>query len=100
MDIEVASHLQKKLVDSRARRKHFGDLEKSVSLALSSLEMASCMEDLTNGPPLYRHKLRGNLDGLWALRLSGNWRMILQPLVGEVPSEIVKVRIINIDDYH
>ena len=100
MDIEVDSHLNKKLKDRRTIRRCFGDLEDGISLALSSLELVTCLDDLTPGPPLYRHRLYGDLDGMWALRVSRNRRMILQPLDGESPCEIRSVRIIDIVDYH
>lgn len=100
MDIEVASKLRKKIVDVRSRRRYYGELEKGISVALSSLAMAGCLANLTEGPPLYRHKLEGNFEGLWAIRVSVNVRMILRPLEGSDPRDIVRVCVEDIIDYH
>jgi toxin HigB-1 len=41
---------------------------------LTALDVASCAEDM-NAPGSGLHSLKGNLEGYWAVMVSGNWRM-------------------------
>jgi proteic killer suppression protein len=42
---------------------------------LTALDVASRAEDM-NAPGNALHSLKGNLEGHWAVMVSGNWRMI------------------------
>ena len=44
---------------------------------LARLHSAEAIHDM-NAPGLFLHPLHGNLDGFWAVRVSGNWRLIFQ----------------------
>ncbi|MGH8750925.1 MAG: type II toxin-antitoxin system RelE/ParE family toxin [Burkholderiales bacterium] len=46
-------------------------------LILAALDDATRPEDLAS-PRLGLHKLSGNLAGFWAVRVSGNWRVIFR----------------------
>ena len=46
-----------------------------LSYILDLLDMAKRVEDL-NFPGSNLHPLQGDLKGLWAVRVSGNWRVI------------------------
>lgn len=51
------------------------------------------------------HKLQGNLQGEFAVDVSGNYRMIFEgydknDVISTKKAEIVTVQIISIEDYH
>jgi toxin HigB-1 len=41
---------------------------------LTALNVASCADDM-NAPGYDLHPLKGNLEGHWAVTVSGNWRL-------------------------
>ncbi len=43
-------------------------------LILSNLDQAESLEDM-DLPGLGLHKLRGDREGIWAVKVSGNWRV-------------------------
>ena len=48
---------------------------KKLSHILDLLDMASFVEDM-NFPGSNLHPMKGDLKGLWAVRVSGNWRVV------------------------
>lgn len=43
-------------------------------LQLTALDVAKQASDLSV-PPWRLHRLKGNLEGLWSIRVNGNWRL-------------------------
>ena len=53
------------------------ELAARVSLALADLDDASMPRDIDL--PGYRlHSLKGDLQGLWSISISGNWRIVFR----------------------
>lgn len=48
-----------------------------LQLILTSLEAATTVEDMAF-PGSGLHRLRGNLEDFWSVRVSGNWRVIFR----------------------
>ena len=98
MEVEFAPKIKKKAENPK---RYLGTLEKSFNYSIEYMRFAPSLDSLGPERPFCRHKLTGDRKGMWAIRLSGNWRMILQPLDGEeAPSTVTKVRVIYIEDYH
>lgn len=62
-----------------------GKLRRRVLMKLDSMEAATCLEDLRNPPGNRLHTLRGKeYAGLWALAVSGPWRLVFRFEQGHV----------------
>ena len=61
-------------------------------LILAAIDAASRPQDLTS-PRLGLHKLSGDLAGFWAVKVSGNWRVIFR-------FEGVDATAVDYVDYH
>ena len=59
---------------------------------LDRLNAASDIIDM-NYPGSYLHKLTGNLEGQYSVRVSGNWRIFFKFTDGDA-------YVVNYDDYH
>lgn len=59
---------------------------------LSFLNAATCVEDM-NKPGYRLHELSGNLKGIYAVDVSGNWRITFKFIDGDA-------YIVNYEDYH
>jgi toxin HigB-1 len=56
---------------------------KKISIILAKLDSAEVIEDIALTTPTL-HKLKGDLDGYYSVRVSGNWRIIFQFVDGNV----------------
>ena len=65
---------------------------KRLKLILSNLDQAESSEDM-DLPGLRLHELKGNRKGIWAVKVSGNWRVTFRFI--DHNAEIV-----NYEDYH
>lgn len=65
---------------------------KRLSAILARLDVASASEDM-DLPGLFLHKLTGNLEGFYAVTVSGNWRVIFKIEDGNV-------HVVDYLDYH
>ncbi|MGH8476548.1 MAG: type II toxin-antitoxin system RelE/ParE family toxin [Methylococcales bacterium] len=61
-------------------------------LILSNLDQAEVPDDM-NLPGLELHELKGNREGVWAVKVSGNWRVTFR-FVGR------DAETVNYEDYH
>ena len=59
---------------------------------IARLDIAVSPDDL-NLPGYGLHQLKGNLKGFWAVKVSGNWRVIFQFRDGDAFD-------VNLTDYH
>ena len=75
-------------ITSGIQAKHAGRLR----LVLSNLDQAACSDDM-NLPGLRLHKLKGARKDLWAVSVSGNWRVTFR-FAGR------DAEIVNYEDYH
>jgi proteic killer suppression protein len=93
--------LEKLCTDEREMRKQRADIARKLSLRIKALETAATVGDLSTDDPLgYWHQLTGNLDGMWAGKLSDNYRLLIEPDDPEDPRRAVTVTVIDICDYH
>jgi proteic killer suppression protein len=65
---------------------------KRLSAILARLDVASVPEDM-DLPGLFIHKLTGNLEGFYAVTVSGNWRVTFK-------FEDGNVHVVDYLDYH
>ncbi len=59
---------------------------------LQALHTACCIDDM-DLPGWRLHSLKGDRDGLWAVNVSGNWRIVFEFINGHA-------YIVNYEDYH
>lgn len=60
--------------------------------ALDQLDLAAHVNDMAY-PGSYLHPLKGELDGYWSVRISGNWRVIFRFTDGDA-------HVVAYVDYH
>lgn len=65
---------------------------KRLQLILGRLNASTSASDM-DLPGLYLHSLSGNREGIWSVRVSGNWRVTFR-FNGE------HAEIVNYEDYH
>ena len=66
--------------------------ERKLRLILSNLDQAEKPEDM-DLPGLHLHRLKGQRNTIWSVRVSGNWRVTFR-FIG------TDVEIVNYEDYH
>ena len=76
--------------DSRRVR---GDLVQRVKHILSLLDVAQSPTSIDTRPGFRLHQLKGDLQGQWSMRVSGNWRIVFRFVDGEVVD-------VDLLDYH
>lgn len=93
--------LEKLCTDEREMRRKRGDIAIKLKRRIKALETAESVGELqTHDPSGQWHPLRANLDGLWAGKLSANYRLLIRPEDAEEPTSAVTVTVIDVDDYH
>lgn len=81
------------------RRKR-SDIADRLRLRIKALETAENVGELPTHDPLGKwHPLRADLEGLWAGRLSANYRLLIRP-EGQNQQDAVVVTVVDIADYH
>jgi len=65
---------------------------KRLRLILSNLDQAENPEEM-DLPGLMLHELKGNRKGVWAVKVSGNWRVTFRFISHDA-------EIVNYEDYH
>lgn len=110
MHIDFASNkLKRQLESASAMQKAYGDRAKRLKMRLGVLEAAACLADVPTDPPPRCHPLKGEYEGCYAVDVSGNWRLIFEPLLapnGDAKSaqtntaEVTAIRILDVVDYH
>lgn len=90
--------------------KEFGpDRAKKIERRLDLLRAAENLEKVPTSMPQRRHELKGNRKGLFAVVLTGNYRLIFVPDHKPVPKkedkgldleQITAIRILGVEDYH
>lgn len=104
MDIEYADSKMKKDFEARRRlRKSYSSFLPGLENRLSELQAANCLADIPHGPPPKRHKLIGNWEGCWGIKVTKNYRLVIRP-IGDFdiidPATITKIKIEALIDYH
>lgn len=92
-----------------AMQKAYGDRAERLKLRLGVLAKAACLADVPTDPPPRCHPLKGDYQGCYAVDISGNWRLIFEPIAtrnddakGTEPnlSEVTAILILGVIDYH
>ena len=93
--------LEKLCTDEREMRKKRADVAAKLRLRIKALETAESVGELPSHDPLGNwHRLGADLDGLWAGKLSANYRLLIRPEDALDPTSAVIVTVVEIDDYH
>ena len=100
--------LAKQCASDKSRSRTFGaERAKKLRMRITALNGATSMEDLRNVAGKF-HNLTANRAGQISASLDGSYRLIFEPVLeddqsdGPMPewSQITKVRILEIGDYH
>lgn len=92
--------LEKLCTDEREMRRKRSDIADRLRLRIKALETAENVGELPTHDPLGKwHPLRADLEGLWAGRLSANYRLLIRP-EGQNQQDAVVVTVVDIADYH
>ena len=81
------------LAEQDRRQQLPGDLVPKLRRVLTVLDEARIPGDLAAQPGYRLHPLRGDMAGLWSIRVSGNWRVVFR----FEDNEVVDVDLV---DYH
>jgi plasmid maintenance system killer protein len=110
MHIEFASNkLKRQMESAAAMQKAYGDRAKRLKMRLGVLKNAACLAEVPTDPPPRCHPLKGEHQGCYAVDVSGNWRLIFEPIIAQSreakstevnPSEVTAIRILDVVDYH
>lgn len=98
--------LTKILNDPKLLLKHYGKARaKRIQARLDEFDAAQNLTQIPSDPPPRCHPLKGNLEGKFAVDVSGNYRMVFEGYdkydqLSTDKNEIVTIQIINIEDYH
>jgi len=71
------------------------NVAKKLKLRIAELSYVADMADLLEGSGRWE-ELKADRVGQWSARLTGNWRLIVQP----EPGDLVTVLVVQIIDYH
>lgn len=101
MEIKYSNLMAKNLKDERTIKRIYGQLYDKIIHSLSILFLVDNLSLVPDTPPTKRHKLEGNYNGMFAISLSVNYRMIINPLNGDNNlKSITSIEIVDIIDYH
>jgi len=101
--------LEKQLTDPKEMVKSFGKLAVKIKMRLKNLKDADNLAIMRTIPAARCHELSGKRKGELAVDVSGNYRMIFEPLHDPIPKkddgglnweEVTKIQINEIEDYH
>lgn len=88
--------LERVCTDTRRMQKVLGiNVAKKLRLRVAELTYVEEMADLLDGPGRWE-QLKADRGQQWSARLTGNWRLIVEPEVGNEPVVLV----VEIVDYH
>lgn len=110
MEISYKSRkLERQLTDPREMVKSFGQLAVKIKMRHKNLKDADNLAIMRTIPAARCHELTGTRIGELAVDVSGNYRMIFEPLHDPIPKnidvglnweEVTKIQINRIEDYH
>lgn len=101
--------LEKQLTEPKELVKSFGQLAVKIKMRLKNLTDADNLAIMRTIPAARCHELTGDRKGELAVNVSGNYRLIFEPLHDPIPKkddgglnweEVTKIQINEIEDYH
>lgn len=94
------NRLEKVCTNEREMQRKRPDVAKKLRLRINALNNAETIGDLPRDDPGGGwHDLKGDRSGTWAGELSGNWRLLVDPLPAKSLAA-VEATVIEIEDYH
>lgn len=110
MRISFASKkLCREMSSESEMRRAYGDRAKRMMMRLGFLKNAPSLADVPSTPPERCHPLTGEYEGLFAVDVNGNWRLIFRPDHDPVPvnedgsvnrAAVTQIEIVGVRDYH
>lgn len=110
MEIRYKSHkLKKQLTDPKTMSKTFGIMAKKINQRMKDLSGVETLSDMQWIPAARCHELTGDKDGLLAVDVSGNYRLIFEPNHNPLPEkedggldwqQVTEIKILAVEDYH
>jgi plasmid maintenance system killer protein len=100
--------LEKQLTDAKLLVKTYGELAKNIQKRQNELESFENLGEAKDFLPSL-HSLSGDRLGQWAVKISGNYRLIFEPANDPLPcledggldlNQITEICIIEVVDYH
>ena len=104
-----SNKLEKRLTEAKEMQKAFGTIAKKISQRISELRAAPNLDVMKTIPAANCHELKGDRQGEFAVKISGNFRLIFIPDHNPVPMKddksidcikITDIQILEIGDYH
>lgn len=108
VDILFARKLRKHMNSASMRQKKFGDLAKVIGRRLDDLAALESLVEAYDIPGRLEPLLEDRA-GQFSLRLSGNWRIIIEPANDPMPTrddgsidpgKVTAIRVVAVEDYH
>lgn len=102
----IDNRLGRQLSDPRIRRKTFGlSRARRIAARLDEFAAAQNLTDISHYPPARLHALVGDKDGLFAVDISANYRLLFVGYTAtniqtKNEADIVKVMFVSVEDYH
>ena len=110
MEINFKSRkLKEQLTDPKQMQKSFGQMASKIKMRLKNLKDADNLAIMRTLLAARCHELKGDCKGQLAVDVSGNYRLIFEPLHDPIPrnddgglkwEEVSKIQINAIEDYH
>lgn len=100
MDVRYKDNkLEKLCTKQREMQRKRPDIQKKLRLRINALRAAETLGDLVEDDPGGAwHDLHGKRAGTWAGELSGNWRLLVEPMPNALSA--VAATVVDIEDYH
>lgn len=101
--------LERQLTKPKEMAKAFGLLARKVNQRVKELSDAETLAVMSTLPAARCHELTGKYKGMLAIDVSGNYRLIFQPVHDPIPQKedgglnwdaVTKIQINEITDYH
>lgn len=93
--------LAKLCTDEKEMRKGRADIADKLRKRIKALYAAETVGQLVDSDPLGKwHRLEANLNGLWAAKLSANYRLLVRPEGADDGRDAVTVTVIEISNHY
>lgn len=105
----ATNRLQKQLTEERELKKCFTAFYKPLQRRMFELASVDSLFYISPEPPPRRHLLKGKYLGCFGIDVTGNFRIVIQPVPAELPQlsdgsidykGITHVKIVFVGDYH
>ena len=102
LELSFDKAVEKICCDIKKAQQRFGsEAADKLMKRLAYLRAAPTLNDVSHTPPLRRHKLLGNYQGCFGIDVKNGLRIVLKAIDDkEDLTEIDKVKILKIEDYH